>query len=567
MKKYLYIVLGLALTFTSCEDVLDKEPLGLISDATVWQDENLVNVYISDIYEQIRFFNRTGQGHFNAAMVGSMGGEFRVIGGWQEPYLASTAIIDERGASTNLRYWKYSNLRKANEAIKQLQTVSELDQDFIDKKVAEVRFLRGYIFFEMVKRYGGVPIITEPQPLDATYEELFRTRNTEQEVYDFIGSEMDAVAAILPEQAEERGRPSKWAALALKSRAMLYLASIGEFGNVQLNGLLGTTDAQKYWQQAYDASKVIIDGSSHSLYQKHGDKAKNFQELFIDEDGNPEVIFSEIFDEGLLRTTSFSRLCMPGGFTAGWGSNYNVFYDAVELFEFEDGSTGKIPRSEITDREWSSEELFGSRDPRFRASVFYPETPWQGSKVYFHSSTTGTAPAGWPSASTSRNRNRVGFHLRKRLDEGTLLPESYTDDTDYIVFRLGEIYLNLAEAAFNLGKTGEALDAINVVRDRAGMPAKATITQDLIRNERQVELFAEDHRYWDLRRWRIAQQVLDGIRLQGLNYTYNGDTGKYKIAFVNGEHVARTFQDRHYYLPLGLGLISDNPNLVENPGY
>jgi hypothetical protein len=350
---------------------------------------------------------------------------------------------------------------------------------------------------------------------------------------------------------------------------MLYAGSIGEFGEIQLAGLLGISDPQVYWQQAYDVSKTIIDQSGHSLYEKQADKAKNFQELFIDENENPEVIFSEIFDEGLLRTHSFSNLTMPDGFNAGWGSDFNVFYDTVELFDFADGDTGKIDRSLITGQDWSAADLFGARDPRFIASVFYPETNWQERQVYFHSSTNNieSAPEGWPAKAPNRNKNRVGFHLRKRLDEGTLLPAGDTDDTDYIVFRLGEIYLNLAEAAFNLGKAGEALTAINVIRDRAGMPARLSVSQEEIRQERQVELFAEDHRYWDLRRWRIAKEVIDGVRLQGLKYVYDGTTGKYTISFVNGESVVRVFQDRHYYLPLGISRLSDNPKLVENPGY
>ena len=567
MKKIIYIISGLFLIMSSCQDVLDKEPLGLISDAQVWQDENLVNSYLNDIYLRIQFLNRTGQAGFNVGIVGAMGAEFRTIGPWQEPYKASTGIIDETGASVNLRYWKYNVIRAANEMILQLETVSKLDQDFINSKLAEVRFLRAYIYFEMVKRYGGVPIITVPQSIDAPADELYVKRNSEQEVYDFITSEMDAILTVLPDRAVE-GRPSKWAALALISRAALYAGSIGEFGTIQLEGLLGISNPQTYWEKSYNTSKSIINESGYSLYDKHADKAKNFQELFIEEN-NSEVIFSEVFDEGLQRTHSFSNLTMPDGFAAGWGSNFNVFYDMVELFDFADGSTGKMDRSLITSQEWASADLFGARDPRFIASVMYPETAWQGAKVYFHSATKniGSAPEGWPAKAPNRNKNRVGFHLRKRLDEGTLLPTTNTDDTDYIVFRLGEIYLNFAEAAFNLGNNGEALDAVNIIRSRAGMPLLSEITQDVIRHERQVELFAEDHRYWDLRRWRIAQEVIDGIDLQGLKYTYNGETGKYAIKFVKGESSTRVFQERHYYLPLGLSIISDNPNLVENPGY
>jgi hypothetical protein len=100
------------------------------------------------------------------------------------------------------------------------------------------------------------------------------------------------------------------------------------------------------------------------------------------------------------------------------------------------------------------------------------------------------------------------------------------------------------------------------------MPARTTLTLDNIQQERRVELFAEDHSYWDLRRWRIAKEVLDGTDLQGLKYTYNGDTGNYKFVIRRGSsRGARVFQDRHYYLPITTNRVADNPNLVENPGY
>ena len=127
--------------------------------------------------------------------------------------------------------------------------------------------------------------------------------------------------------------------------------------------------------------------------------------------------------------------------------------------------------------------------------------------------------------------------------------------------------MNLAEAAFYLNKDGEALDAINVIRARAEMPAKTEVNEDIIRNERRVELFWEDHSWFDLRRWRIAEAVLNDTRFQALKYEYNYETKKYQINFANAEGVARVFQERHYYLPLSISRISDNPNLVENPGY
>ena len=145
--------------------------------------------------------------------------------------------------------------------------------------------------------------------------------------------------------------------------------------------------------------------------------------------------------------------------------------------------------------------------------------------------------------------------------------------TDYIVFRLGEIYLNLSEAAYELGKTEEALNALNVIRERAGMPDKTTIDMETIRAERKVELAFEGHRYWDLKRWRIAEEKLTGGNT-GIKYELDYATRKYKITII--KNVEESYGDgsrsplflsHHYYFPITLGRTGANPNLVENPGY
>lgn len=581
MKKIKYLIFILILGITGCEKVLDKEPLDIISDVIVWKDANLVNAYLNDIYYRIQFQDMRDDPGYSQSTVAAMGGECRVMGAWQQPYQAATSIITETGAHEAIEYWKYDIIRDINFFVEKLGDESSLNQAYKEQKLSEARFLRAWVYFQMVIRYGGVPILTKAQIIDTPAEDLFVSRNSEKEVYDFIISEMDAVSEILPEVygVDDIGRPSKWAALSLKGRAALYAASIAKYSTVQLDGLLGfpASDITIYAQKAYSASKEIIESGYHKLYNVLPDKMYNYQNLFLDESSaNKEIIFAQKFDYGLGLGHSLSQEAIPAGFETDWGSNFFYFYDFVELFEYVDGRPGNsISRSELVSREFTIEELFGNRDPRFRASIFYPESPWQGSKVLFHLGTlvngklfkSGVAPDGWPYKAPNRNTLRTGFELRKRLDESHIKPRNLEDDTDYMIFRLGETYLNLAEAAFYLGLSNEALGAINTLRARAGMPSKTEITENNIRIERQVELTFEDHRYWDLRRWRIAAGTLNGVRLQGLSYVYNYDTKKYKISLINGEGAARVFQERNYYLPIGIARLADNPNLVENPGY
>lgn len=581
MRKIKYLLILFLLSSIGCQDFLDKEPLDIISDAVVWEDEGLINSYLADLYYRTDFIEIRGNygEQTSFAMIPSMGGEGRSFGTHHQSYIASTNVITSSGFPAELDYWNYKNIRDCNYFIEKIQA-SSLDPAIVSQRIAEVRFLRAYMYFQMVIRFGGVPIITVAQSMDAPEEEIYVPRNSEKEVYDFIINETTALTQSLPSiyAAKDKGRPTKWAAYALQSRAALYASSIAKYGRVQLNGLLGfpASDVENYAKISYDASKAIIGNGIHALYEKHSDPVVNYQNLFLNESAdNKEVIMAEVYDYSKNRAHAFTLRSMSHDFN-GTFATMLYLYDFVERFEFADGTPGtSISRTQLTAKEWSSAELFGSRDARFKASVFYPESPWQGGKTYFHSRTirggvtytAGTAEDGWPYQSIARNNQRTGFMVRKRCNENMKTTPVINDETDYIIFRLGEIYLNLAEAAFYRGFTQEALDALNRLRQRAKMPAKTTINEAIIQNERLVELTWENHSYWDLRRWRIAKSVLDGVRTRGLQYTYNYDTKKYKIVLTNAEGVARIFQDRNYYLPLGVNRVAENPNFVENPDY
>jgi hypothetical protein len=555
---------------------LDKEPQDMISGSAVFKDERLVESYIAQIYHQIPWHYGALNTPANWILVEGMGAEARCFAYWQTPAAFPLEVIDENGSGA-IDYWPYNNIRFTNEFIQNLQQ-ADFDQEFIDHRVAEARFLRAYMYFQMVIRFGGVPIITEPQSIDAPEEELYVSRNSEKEVYDFIASEMDAIIPVLDESTDA-GRVDKYTAYALKSQAMMFAASMAQFdGSQQLNGLLGIPagEAAAYWQKSYDASLAIIESGNYSLYNKMpDDPAENYAQLFVDESHN-ERIFVEVYDPAVAKGQSWGVGAVPFEFRQTWGSNFCPFLNIIEEYEYIDGSPGAIDRDLIESNHlFDLDSVFRNRDPRFLATFFFPESDWQGGKVYFHRRTvvgTDTVTSGqvngdWPAAAARRNWINTGFLTRKRMDEGEIGPLRETSDEDYMIYRYGEILLNHAEAAFYLGLTGEALDMVNMIRERAGMPLLSTLTEEAIRHERTVELAFEENRYWDLRRWRIAHEFLDGLRTKGLEYTYYYNEDKYDFILKNGDPSSRTFQQRHYYLPLGVSRIADNPNLVENPGY
>lgn len=579
-KNIIIASLAFLLFFTSCEDSffdLNKEPQDIISGSAVFNDKLLADANLAHIYHSTQFLIRNLESPANEMMDEGMGAVARGFAYWQAPAWVPLEVIDENGVPDVIDYWDYQNIRNANEFILGMQG-SEFEAEYVEQSVAEARFLRAFMYFEMVKRYGGVPIIEEPQSVDAPPEELNVPRNSEKEVYDYIAREMDAITAILPEETEP-GRVNKWGALALKSRAMLYAASIANFGEQQLDGLLGfpASEAQSYYQKSYDAAMTIINEGGFALFNElPEDPAENFQQLFTVEGGNPERIFVEVYDPALGKGHSLNLGSVPFEFRDTWGSNHCPFLNVIEEFEYIDGTPGDIDRNLIeSDHLFALDEVFTNRDPRFIATIFYPESEWQGGVVRFHRRTvingetvdSGVVGDGWPAAAPRRNYVNTGFLVRKLMDEREVGPLRATGQTDWMIFRYGEILLNIAEAAYYLNKPDEATNYINMIRERAGMPLRTVVTEEDIRHERFVELVFENHRYWDLRRWRTAKEFLDGLRVKGLEYTYYYDEDKYDLHLKNGDRSERVFQDRHYYFPLGISRIADNPNLVENPGY
>ena len=604
MKRHITMILTAvaAVALSSCvNDILDREPLDIISDAQVYRDQTLADGKLALAYTKmtvmlnecprIRNPRETSSWY---AETDNWNGPFIVneladesVSNWikgQSGQAKSTGITNSGGI---LEWWEnaYEINRVLNELIEGLSS-SSLPQSYRTLRIAEARFLRAFNYFFMVKRYGGVPLILKAQLVTDPESELFAIRDSEKAVYDFILSEMDDIVNDLPARsATELGRPSRAAAMALKARAALYAGSIAQFGTVQLNGLLGmeSSSAADYYRQAYTACKQIMDSGEYGLYNADADKTTNFKNVFLKKN-NTEVIMM-IQHDNVQRTTSggngwiwdFFQCPHPHAWGAG---NQNAPYlEMAEEFEYADGTPGTLNRTQLESGLWTIDELWGNRDPRFYATIWTQETAWQGGSVDFHNGlilpdgTTlmdgayeGVAAGG--DQYVDHNYG-TGFGVMKYLDEThDNRGERETSSTDYILFRYGEVLLNFVEAAFELGSTSEAFDAINQIRSRAGVATLTTVTRDQIRHERKVELAFEGHRYWDLRRWRIAERVIP-VNRTGLRYVLDYTTRKYKLVLQNDYDgvSAPVFEARNYYFPITANRISNNRNLVENPNY
>lgn len=600
MKKIIIFILAIPLLLSSCEDVLQKEPLDNISDAVVWKDPVLIDAYLVECYSEMKFYFEMSYGKNMNWMMDNNSTDAITIGdeaqvGWPSagPSSPKSNWITIKGG--NFEWWGYPTIRKLNIFLDKLSNSNQTEAYKI-QRLAEARFLRAFAYFDMVKRYGGVPILTKELMTNSTEDELYPKRNKEQEVYDFILSELDSIVNVLPEQysSSDFGRPTKYAALALESRAAMYAASIATWGTVQLDGIVGIdpSKASYYWQTSYNASDSIIKSGRFALYDKYPtDKVKNFRNIFLDE-GNSETIFSERFDGLSGKGHTLDMLNVPYSYHV-WGGGQKVcpYLEMVESFDNVDGTSGVIDRDKIAAGYlWTVDELWGKKDPRFKASIFTMGTSWTWTSgpvvldYHYAILVNGVLKrSGSYNGVMCRSKSVnpiTNFGMLKYLDEAerSLVMERKYSDTDYIIFRLGEIYLNLAEAAIELNKPGEALEAVNKIRERAGMPLYNEINRDLVRKERKVELAFEGNRYFDVIRWRTAVDDLTkdyhnlGYILDGNSYTkgnYDVMTAKFKLEIQEhaGGNPHPYFEEKHFYMPISLTRTGANPNLIENPGY
>lgn len=552
MKKILVIaVLFLLPTLWSCKkdsDFLDVQPFDVLTNEQSFSDPAQVLTIVADLYNRVVDITAFKNG-------------------WE-------SFIDpgEAVASTNNRHytqerngwgygewsiWDYGYLREINLFIERAQAATALQDADKKRFIAEGRFLRAVYYFELVKRMGGVPLITQSLTYDysgdATYLQTQRAK--ESEVYDFIISELEAVKADLPVNARVKDRATKGTALAVEARAALYAGSIAKYGantpSVSLPGGevgIPANMATGYYTKALAAAKEIIDGSAgaYALYNKFPtNKAQNYANLFVDnadKQGNPEIIWMEDYKIRSGKTHGFTIQNQPiFGAEEVEGGRINPSLNLVQSFERLDNSFAPLP---ITDAGGNPIyydnplDLFAGRDARLAGTIVLPGSAGRNRPVDIFaglmlgngSIVSGTS-LGQIGGSTSpapgaklvgsdgpingvEYSAQSGFYIRKYVDPAVGAGSRGTgSEVAWIRYRYAEVLLNAAEAAFELGQPGEAVGYINQVRARAGFTTPLTaadLTFDRIVNERRVELAFEGHYIFDRKRWRIAHVILDG---------------------------------------------------------
>ena len=596
INKILVSALVMALSFYSC-DYLDVPPINIIQDDAIFNSESGITSYMTTLYYDlpIEDFRYTQQG-FNVSGKGQ--GRLPNVSG--EAMCSSSDDISTIGDGTWWGCWDYGKIRRVNYFLKNFPAYKSNFQNTVlaDAWMGEAHFIRAYCYFAMVKRYGGVPILREPQEYVGDIESLKVPRDTEKACYDFIAEDLDEAFRLLPDNEEilGKGRATKYAALALKSRAMLYAGSIARYGTVDLNGLVGIDKAlaNDYFELAYKAVKELEKSQRFSLYRKNSDKEKNFAELFLAED-SPENIFCKYFQRN-VNAHGWDVYFVPYQYRGnGFSSNMNPTLEFVEMFEHKDGTPANFAERAKDTYFDDPSELFQNMDARFGGSIIYPNAIFKGEPCSIqkgliiedgskkenatnYEEAVYTANDGQvyhivgKSGSGNYSGNMTGFFMRKYLNENmpqSEVIENYSEQ-HWIEFRYAEALLNGAEAAVEMGQhLDDALLWINDIRSRANIKqlSLSDLTVDKVRHERRIELAFENHTYWDLRRWRIADKEIETKQYTGLCPYFDINKQKYIFEEVAANKYYYTFDVKMYYERIPDGEIAKNEKLKQNPYY
>lgn len=547
-KSGILIMLFAATLLGACnKDILDIKPTNFVSDVAVFEDLTLTTQFVNNIYGSLLSgFDRRDAGLGNDWSMG-MGMLAMATDEAEGPTATTLNNLNSGDLNPNFTYgtemwfFNYLVIRKCNTLLSRIDAVPG-DAALKNRLKAEAQFIRAFCYADLIKAFGGVPLITKEQNVD---DDLFVPKNTYKECLDQVIKDCDDAAAVLPVTyaADQLGRATKGAALALKGRMLLYYAS-------PINN--GSNDVAR-WQTAATASKAVMDLNTYTLYP-------NYYRMFLDKTGNNEVIFANKYQRPNRTQQTAWKLAMsiqaPDVVGGAWGG-FSPTQNLVDAYEMKNGSRIADPASG-----YNPQDPYKDRDSRLDQSILRNGSSWKGVTVE-------TFDGGNAQNAANGDRTKTGYGLKKLLDEKYVTADQVYQggDNDWIYIRYAEVLLNYAEAQNEAsGPDANVYNAINLVRQRAGQPALSGLSQndlrDRIRNERRVELAFEEHRFWDVRRWKLGATYFNAP-VNKMHVRKSGNTFNYTIEQLEN----RTYKETYNVLPIPQTEIDRNPKLVQNPGY
>jgi len=613
-KRYVIIALSVFGTvFTSCNDsFVNTQPLDQLSESVVWTDPSLAEAFVTELYGGL------GNGGFDEQMLASLTDE----ASFTHPGRNITTITESRsnpadpGWINGTLSWQnmYTRIRACNVALENLKKATTFPKATVDRLNGEAKFMRAYYYHQLVRYFGGVPIVDKSFSLTDT--EFLSKRNTMKECIAFIEKECDESAALLT-GTMAAGRASRAAALALKSRILLYAASdlydantakskstaLAAYSNPEFVAFVDGSRTER-WTKAKNAAKAVLDlpglGNQLNLSAPASKEVgtTNYMNNSLSRNGGErELIFARYFINA--KAENGGRIGLfngPNGYN-NWAGNAPI-QNFVDDYEMMDG----------TKFSWSNADHSGApyenRDPRFYATLMYdgsawkprsasaaPKDPFNQIQTGQYEITSGSGKVPYFGLDTRKssiedwNGSYTGYYFRKFTDPNPAIVDQNTwQQIPWPFFRYTEAVLNYVEACIELGEDAEARAWLNKVRFRSGMPAiteSGNALRDRYRNERRIEMAFEEQRYHDARRWMIAPTTL-GNKVQVINVIGTLKPGKtvslyrydptsydyqYKVVPMDPGKENRAWADKMYFLPIHRDEMNRNKNLVQNPGY
>lgn len=601
--KILFLVVVL---LCSCEqEILDKGPLDRYSEELVWSDINLANSYLNTAYR-----NMSSGFNTNLNLAGVSDHTFFIHIYGSDLYVQGTITPSNMGPFNHERFrflnWQlFDNIQIINTFLSNIDKVVEnyegAQRDDVQAKAdvlkGEALFLRAFSYSQMARTFGGLPILKEPFGIEDDY--LSIERSSFGETVDFIVQDCDAAASLLLPKAEmEMGRASKGAAMALKSRILLFAASDLTADGKAENKYVGyeNPDRTALWTAARNAAKAVIDLGTYSLADFGApDKeavAKNYYDFFRQKDlSSSEIIWGKMFvaDVGERHRTNLWQ--GPNGL-GNYGSN-NPTQSLVDTYQMEDGSAfsdhftvdGNSFYKNISGK-YKNDNPYYFREPRFYGSILYDSAQWQprfsdlvdrdplgiydrrtritikGGKVV--SDLVGIDTRQGPVQAW--NAGYTGYLMKKTMDHEVIGKDEYNENV-WIWLRYAEILMDYAEASYELGDTQEAAIYINMIRNRSAMPDFTGDVENALRYERDIEFTFENIRWFDIRRWKILEETLVDAKGVEIVQTNNMDNATVNTTWRRLTVQNRNVEKKMYWIPIPSDEMNKAPQLVQNPGY
>jgi hypothetical protein len=515
------LALGSAFMLSSCEKALDKINLNATDGALIYNDSTYANLSLNYIYDQNLpgWFGvgNLGDGFLTSINPSTMTDESYADNQYVNPFMQG--IVTQEGVGdigmTLDKGNNYGKIRTINMFIRDVKA-GTLPQGTKNRLIAQAQFFRAWRYFDLVRIYGGVPLVMSP--LDGVGTDARNAaalpRNLTSECFTAIAADLDSAARALPGKwpnSADWGHITKGAALAFKGRALLYAAS-PEFNT--LNPTVTPAPNTAKYQAAYDASLAAKNALTASGFGLN----TSYDQLWFQEANNPEAVMVTCYNtaqgDQTKKNNNYDNATRPAYTGTGGGSNLPTWEMAL-AYPMLDGK----PRGTSTRYPYSDQLFYKNRDPRFDKTIAYNGSTWtlNGDPTYrlwtYLKGTTSVEPSK-PTATS--------FYTRKAVSPTAGVSEAVYSGTDWIEIRYAEVLLNLAESACGLNNLTEAYNQLIAIRRRAGIEIgdgnyglQAGMTQaqmfDAILAERQIEFAFEGKRFWDLRRWNKLGSVLNNL--------------------------------------------------------